>query len=118
MTTAGYPGQSPHGFGIYAGGTFGSSAFTGGGSLGAQQGAVFGIAIDFTAGKIWLSKNGIFISGDPAAGTSPSFTFTPAAVGALYLAHGAAGANAGAWTLAADASLLANAPPAGFSSWA
>ena len=41
------------------------------------QGDRIGIAIDVVAGKMWFSKNGAWISGDPAAGTSPSITFTP-----------------------------------------
>lgn len=39
-------------------------------------GTRIGIAIDFAAGKGWVSRNGTFI-GNPAAGTGNSFTFTP-----------------------------------------
>lgn len=36
-----------------------------------------GVAVDMDNGKIWYSKNGSWIYGDPAAGTNPSGTFTP-----------------------------------------
>jgi hypothetical protein len=39
-------------------------------------GDVLGCAIDLDAGKGWYSKNGVFASGDPAAGTGEHFTFT------------------------------------------
>ena len=43
---------------------------------------MIGVAVDFATGKVWFSKAGTWISGDPAAGTSPTFTlpdanFTP-----------------------------------------
>lgn len=40
-------------------------------------GDVVGVAVDAVEGKIWISINGKWISGDPALGTSPSMTFTP-----------------------------------------
>jgi hypothetical protein len=43
------------------------------------EGDIIGCAVDVTAGKIWFSKNGTWIAGDPAAGTSPTMTFTPGA---------------------------------------
>jgi hypothetical protein len=38
-----------------------------------------GVAVDVAAGKIWYSKNGVWIVGDPVTGASPSQTFTPGA---------------------------------------
>lgn len=38
---------------------------------------IWGLAIDGTAGKVWLSIDGAWITGDPAAGTSPWLTYTP-----------------------------------------
>lgn len=36
---------------------------------------VIGVAVDFSSGKIWWSKNGVWqASGDPANGTNPAFT--------------------------------------------
>lgn len=38
---------------------------------------VYAYAIDFDAGKVWISKAGVWLCGDPAAGTAPFLTFTP-----------------------------------------
>lgn len=40
------------------------------------NGDVIGLALDLDAGKGWYSKNGVFASGNPAAGTGAHFTFT------------------------------------------
>jgi len=41
------------------------------------SGDVVNIAVDFTAGKIWVGKNGTYYnSGDPGAGTNATSTFT------------------------------------------
>jgi len=47
-----------------------------------SAGWVYGLAIDYDAGKIWI-RNGVetWTSGDPEQGTSPSYTFTPKASG-------------------------------------
>lgn len=37
-----------------------------------------GMAIDWAAKKVWFSKNGTWLSGDPTAGTSPTFTLPDA----------------------------------------
>jgi hypothetical protein len=44
------------------------------------------LAVDFTAGKVWLGKNGTWLSGDPAAGTAPWLTFTTTGAPVLYMA--------------------------------
>ena len=38
------------------------------------SGDVFGFAIDFTLGRMWMHKNGTYASGNPATNTSPSST--------------------------------------------
>lgn len=52
-------------------------------SAGATVGDVISVAVDFDAGKGWWAKNGFWANGataaDVAAGTNPSFTFTPGA---------------------------------------
>ena len=99
---------------------------------------VFALAIDFTAGKIWIARNNnwnIQQTNDPATGTNPPVLFTPATVGALFAAVsldesgtrlGARptptdaqprGAGAGTWTLQPKGSAQTYAPPAGFSAW-
>jgi hypothetical protein len=46
-------------------------------ALGAASGDVFQIAIDFDAAKIWIGRNGTWYnSGNPAAGTNATSTFT------------------------------------------
>lgn len=39
---------------------------------------VISVAVDLDNGKIWFGKNGAWLTGDPAAGTDPAATFTPA----------------------------------------
>lgn len=41
---------------------------------GEPNGTVLGFAVDIGAGKLWVRRNGVWKSGDPAAGTSPSYT--------------------------------------------
>jgi hypothetical protein len=50
-------------------GTFGYSSWT--------SGDVISVAWDEDSGKIWYAKNGVWQSGSPSAGTSPTNTFTP-----------------------------------------
>ena len=37
---------------------------------------IIGVAFDVDSGKCWFRKNGTWLTGDPAAGTTPTFTFT------------------------------------------
>ena len=81
--TNGYPGQftggrgcqfnRTAGVGVWAAASFSSLAS----STVANQTDEVMMAIDFDAGKIWYGLNGTWYnSGDPAAGTNPSQTFT------------------------------------------
>jgi hypothetical protein len=73
-------------------------------------GDVIGFAVDKVAGKIWISHNGVWLSGDPAAGTSPLWTDL----------SGTAYAAAAPWTAPSAATMRFNpasfshAAPAGF----
>ncbi len=50
---------------------------TGNLSIGSPWGHVVMFAIDYAAGKVWFGKDGTWYGGgDPAAGTSPSLTYT------------------------------------------
>lgn len=40
----------------------------------AVDGDVFGVAVDKPAGMIWFRKNGVFLQGDPVAGTGASWS--------------------------------------------
>lgn len=93
---------------------FTSGANQGSSGVGAPaDGSIIGVAVDFTAGKVWFSKNGTFGSGqNPAIGTG-GFTI-PA--GALFVAYSpkTLAANGRLRTLASQ---FLTAPPAGFSPW-
>ncbi|MFZ9718334.1 MAG: SPRY domain-containing protein, partial [Chitinophagaceae bacterium] len=43
---------------------------------GYTSGDVIGVAFDVDNGKCWFRKNGTWLTGDPAAGTTPTFSFT------------------------------------------
>ncbi|WEN13709.1 hypothetical protein PY254_10675 [Rhodanobacter sp. AS-Z3] len=43
-------------------------------TIGAYAPNVLGFAVDETSGNMWISINGVWISGDPVEGTSPAFT--------------------------------------------
>ena len=132
------------GMAINGGGTLVSSGFT---SLASMPGPIFpaanevwALAIDFTAGNIWIARtNGWYNSGNPAAGTGAMVSFVPATVGALFPALSldesgtrlfdalnpqpkgpqprTGGAGAGIWTLQSKGSAQTYAPPSGFSAW-
>lgn len=74
-------------------------------------GDTIGVAIDFTAGYIWFSKNGTWQgSGDPVNGTNPAYT----SVSGTLVPH--ASANAGAPTVTLNKS--SSNTPSGFTYWA
>ena len=83
---------------------------------------VWGLAIDFTAGKIWLGQNNNWVAGlardtrDPVSGALPIMTFVPATVGALFPAMSSSGATE-KWTLQPTAASQKYAPPSGFKAW-
>ncbi len=95
------PATMSHGFGVQrkALSTFynaaGGSIFSGNGGCGIPSsgyqneanrtssasyafatGDIIGVAFDATSQKLWVSKNGTWISGDPAADTSPTMTIS------------------------------------------
>jgi hypothetical protein len=83
-------------------------------------GDVVGMAIDFTAQKVWFSFNGDWQGGNPTTGAAPNYTFVLATVGALFptwSSHGTNSTGGGTWTLQPTAASQTYAPPAGFTSW-
>lgn len=81
-------------------------------------GRTYGFHVDMDAGKIWISNNGAFPgSGDPSAGTNPTFTFDPLVTGALYPAISEWGPNSGSWHLNVTTAELTNSPDTGFTVW-
>lgn len=80
-------------------------------------GDVIGLAIDGTAGNIWLSRNGVWTnSSNPATGSLPIITFTPATEGPLFAGISLVNANDQS-TLQSLAASQKYAPPAGFAAW-
>ena len=80
-------------------------------------GDVYAVAIDFSASLLWIGSNNNWIGGgDPGQGTIPTYSFTPATVGALFPAMSLIDA-AGSWTLQSTAASQKYAPPSGFSAW-
>ena len=76
-----YPGQASNSYAIYSLSTnsflqkVNNSTFTNTATAVAAQGDVVGVAFDLDNGKIWFSKNGVFVdSGNPAAGTNAQYT--------------------------------------------
>lgn len=122
FSAANYLGTSSYSAGLAPGTQYLSTGFSAG-SGAAPSGNptnndVWQIAVDFTAGKLWLGKNNSWIaSGDPAAGTNPAVNFTPATVGTLYPAISLYGSTSGTWTLQALASQQTHSAPSGFSEW-
>ena len=84
----------------------------------APLGVVYAIAVDFTAGSIWIADNNVWSDGsNPATGASPIVSFVPATVGALFAGINFNGAGNGVWTLQPTAASQTYAPPAGFTPW-
>lgn len=75
-------------------------------------GDVIGVAVDLTTGAIWFSKNGVWQSGDPSAGTGAAFTGLS---GTYYpcASNHTADVVVGRFTAAS----MSYAPPTGFSTW-
>lgn len=80
-------------------------------------GMIYALAIDFTAGKAFIAKNNTWLnSSDPAAGTNPSFTFTPGTVGSLAAAISLY-VGGGIWKVSPTAALQTYSAPSGYSEW-
>ena len=78
---------------------------------------VWALAVDFTAGLVFIAQNNVWnASSNPATGSVPLFTFTPALAGTLFPAMSFYGAT-GTWTLQPTAASQKYAPPSGFTAW-
>ena len=123
-----YLGASTYSFSVGPGGAGGggqvSSGFTENYSpvsTGPALNDVYALAVDFAAGKVWLSKNNVWDNGsNPATASLPIVSFTPATVGALFAAmsfNAALGAGVGVWTLQSQPAQQTYLPPPGFQAW-
>jgi hypothetical protein len=115
-TASGFPGGDANGYGMYLlnGNKFNagsSSAY----STAWDGNTTIGVAVDFTAGKVWLANENTYGGGgNPSAGTGEAFsglsgTFFPAA----SMLNGNVFDCTGRFTLAS----FTYAPPSGFSAW-
>ena len=80
---------------------------------------VWAIAVDLTAGKIWVAQNNVWFTGNPAIGTNSMVDIISSALGQAYFPALSLqnGTNTGVWTLQSTAASQKYAPPAGFSAW-
>ena len=119
LGTSNYSG----GIAITSGGNYVSSGFINNNVIQSTPivpaaGEVWALAIDFSAGNIWLARNNVWLNlGNPATGSLPSISFVPATVGTLFAGLSLDGAGTGVWTLRATAASQTYAPPTGFSAW-
>lgn len=92
LSTSAYPGSTATSYGYHCNDAGSGACYNNGaGSLAdgnkVAQGSYARIAIDFDAGKLWFGNAANWKGGgDPAAGTTPSFTFT--ANSDLFIAAG------------------------------
>jgi hypothetical protein len=102
---------STHNVGKYTGGSYASSSYTNGTASDTSC-----IAVDLDAGKIWfrIAGRGTWMTGDPATGTTPTFTFTPGTT--MYPMAGLF-SNPMQITANFGGTAFADTPPSGFGAW-
>lgn len=96
---------------IVAGSNIANSAYNYG------PGDTIGVAVDWTTGKVWFSKNGTWIAGDPVAGTGQTFTVPSADFTFGMLAYARSGFTY-TGQVRANSAEQTYAPPTGFSRYA
>jgi len=79
------------------------------------QGDTYGVAFDVDSGKLWFSKNGTWISGDPEDGSSPSLTISTAELANDLYPWGASESNTHYQGYDFGQNDFWNAAPSGFS---
>ena len=127
LASAGFNISGAVGTSNYSGGIFWSSnnvsaGFTSNYTTAPVPGAgdVMALAVDFSAGSIWIALNNLWLgSSNPATGTLPILSFVPATVGALFPAMSWTGPQIATeqWTLQPTAASQKYAPPSGFQAW-
>jgi hypothetical protein len=127
-------GLANAGFSIVGGNYLGAANYSGGITDGANYvsagfvthystsqypvtGDVWALAVDFAAGSVWVAQNNVWLNGsNPATGSLPILSFTPATVGPLFV--GMSFSQPGdLFTLQPTAASQKYAPPSGFSPW-
>jgi hypothetical protein len=123
FNVASYPGTSNYSGGVQpAGLVYTSAGFTPNynpGLLTPSPNDVYGLAVDFGSGGVWISVNGVWAGGsNPSTGSLPFMSFSPATVGSLFIALSLnKSAGTGVWTLQPTAASQKYAAPAGFTAW-
>ena len=122
-----YLGASGSSAGIFGSGnqlTAGFVAAAGGlGSITPSIGDVWSIAVDLTAGNLWIGQNNTWLVGgvpgqvNPNAGTSPFLTIGSPALGQAYFPALTENKPTDSWTLQSTAASQKYAPPSGFVAW-
>jgi hypothetical protein len=79
--------------------------------------AVVMVAVDLTAGKMWFQVGDSWVSGDPAAGTSPSLTWTGGTEMFIAAELAPQHPDTARARLTATLQEMTQAPPAGFGEW-
>ena len=111
-----YPGQSANGAGVrrigkfVSGWTHANSTAPGGSDASGDR---WMFACDLDANKLWCGVNGVWTTGDPAAGTTE---WVNSATDTVYPMIGFFGA-VGLVRLVVDAAQFSYSPPSGFSAW-
>jgi hypothetical protein len=77
-----------------------------------ETGDLIGAALDLDSGRIYFSKNGVWLNGDPGAGTGGIEVLTLPGTGAYYPFLGVSGGDQ--MTANFGETRFANSPPAGF----
>jgi hypothetical protein len=104
-------------YGTVGGGTTGyidNGVPIGNGGYTWTAGQVCGVACDFDAGKIWFSRTGAFLAGNPAAGTGQTMTFAASGAFDPYVGFYQLGGATQVLTCNFNEADLAFAPPSGF----
>lgn len=115
-----YMGGTQYSAGVYNGSTICTTGFTNNysSSFVRHVGDVIGLAIDFSAGSIYIAYNNVWDnSSNPVTGTAPVISFVPATVGALFPTLTFQQLTGEQWTLQPTAASQKYAPPAGFTAW-
>jgi hypothetical protein len=79
--------------------------------------SVWGWAVDFDLGLIWVSVNGVWITGNPNVGTNYSMYFYPPALGQEYFPTVSEVYAGGTYTLQSSPGSQTYLPPMGYQAW-
>jgi len=116
QATSSWVGQTANSWGYWNNGNLWTNNISIGGSPSLSIGDIVGVAIDIDNGRLWFSKNGVWLgTGDPSRNLNPQYT---GVTGTLYPAASPFDYNTVSLfskvTLLSDPGLQLYAPPVGF----